>query len=82
MINFRKRICTVVFNVFLGIVVVHPRELMAENLGMISKQICVCFFSVITDTVKYVYLLIFQRGVKSEMLAKDLIIKNLLCKRI
>lgn len=47
MINFRKRICTVVFNVFPGIVVVHPREVMAENLGMISKQICLfllCYY--------------------------------------
>lgn len=82
MINFRKRICPLVSNVFPGIVVVSPGKLMAENLGVISKQICVCFFSVITDTVKYVYWLIFQRGIKSEMLAEDLIIRNLPYKRI
>lgn len=40
---------SIVSNVFPGIAIVHTWELMAENLGVDSRQICVCFFSAMTD---------------------------------
>lgn len=77
MITFRNRICTVVFNVFPGIVVVHPRELMAGNLDDLQTNL---FVSSLLLQILYSMSLspLFQMGVKSEILAKDLIIMNLL----
>ena len=77
MINFRRGICTVVSNVFPGIVVVTLQEPMAESPGATPRQICACFVSVIADAIKRAYLLVFQRGVKSKILEEDLIIRNL-----